>query len=340
MSTFVYPTSAELKGVEPDLLPVLTQDDPVFDIFPMETADAELLIWEKMDNWRGLMQYRGINGSPPLVSPPGQRQFFQTPSYYGEVSAIDEQELTRRRQFATWNVPIDVTDLVRQRHDFLLTRQIARVKKICWDLLTTGVVNVYDAKGTLAETYSYTQRVYNPTVLWSTPGSSTPLLDFRNVQLLQVGYSLDLGAGAMAFMNRITFNNLIQNTNNADIYGRRTEGLGTFNSLDQINTLWMKDDLPQIKIYEDGYIDEATGTFTRYLPTGYVVVVGKRPMRMALGAFRMTRNANNMDLSPGAYVKVIDRGEMQVPRTIEVHRGFNGGPILYYPSGVIVMKVM
>ena len=53
----------------------------------------------------------------------------------------------------------------------------------------------------------------------------------------------------------------------------------------------------------------------------------------------MTRNANNAGASPGMYVKVVDKGEDEVPRQIEVHLGFNGGPAVYYPSAVVKMAV-
>jgi hypothetical protein len=53
----------------------------------------------------------------------------------------------------------------------------------------------------------------------------------------------------------------------------------------------------------------------------------------------MTRNANNPDLAPGPYMRVIDTGEIVIPRSIEVHDGHNGGPVIYFPSAVVVMSV-
>jgi hypothetical protein len=97
MSVFTFPTAAELRSVEQELLPSLIANDDVFDVFPMRNADADLLMFDKKDNWLGLMQVRGLNGSPPLVRRPGAKRFIQTPSYYGEVAVIDETELTRRR---------------------------------------------------------------------------------------------------------------------------------------------------------------------------------------------------------------------------------------------------
>jgi hypothetical protein len=52
----------------------------------------------------------------------------------------------------------------------------------------------------------------------------------------------------------------------------------------------------------------------------------------------MTRNANNPNMKPGAYMKVFDRGEATVPRSIDVHDGHNGGPCIYYPSALVKLS--
>jgi hypothetical protein len=338
MANYTFPTPAELRTVEQELIPSLTAADPVFDVFPMKNNDTDLLIWEKKDNWLGLMQNRGLNGRPPIVKPPGAKQFIQTPSYYGEVRAIDEIELTRRRRFGSLTATINLDDLVREAQDFLLMRQLNRIRKTCWDLLTTGVTIVLDASGVVVEEYTYTQRIYNAAVTWATSATATPLLDFRNVALQSAGYSVSFGPGAKAYMNQFTANNLFGNTNNADIYGRRTAGLGTFNSPKQVNELLTGDNLPSIVIYDRGYLDD-NSVFQRFIPTGKVIVVGERISGVSLGEFRMTLNANNPNMESGPYTKVIDRGDHIVPRIIEVHRGFNGGPVMYFGSAVIVMNV-
>jgi hypothetical protein len=75
------------------------------------------------------------------------------------------------------------------------------------------------------------------------------------------------------------------------------------------------------------------------VPNNKVVVVGKRSMGQRIGAFRLTRNVNNADMSPGVYQKVIDWVDKKVPRTIEVHDGVNGGPVIFYPGSIVVMTV-
>ena len=54
-------------------------------------------------------------------------------------------------------------------------------------------------------------------------------------------------------MNMKTYNYLASNINPADIYGRRTTGLGTFEGIGQINELFTRDDLPNFVVYDEGY---------------------------------------------------------------------------------------
>src|SRR5438046_2228521 len=106
MSTFVYPTSSELITVAQDKTPRLTKDRPIFDIFPIRSVDSHLLRWEQKDNYLGLQQIRGLNGDPARVSRVGGKVYQMEPGVYGEFLRIDEQELTTRRQWGSYNAPI------------------------------------------------------------------------------------------------------------------------------------------------------------------------------------------------------------------------------------------
>jgi len=67
-------------------------------------------------------------------------------------------------------------------------------------------------------------------------------------------------------------------------------------------------------------------------------VVGKRPGGQMVGEYRMVRNANNPNDAPGAYTHVIVPKD-HLPVSIQVHDGHNGGPVIQYPSSVVVMSV-
>lgn len=338
MATFVYPSAAEIQQIAQDKMPRLTQDRPIFDIFPMRNVNESLLVWEQLDNFKGLQQVRGLAGQPQRVTAVGLRQYQMQPGIYGELMNVNETELTTRRVAGTWGSPIDITDLVLEKQDQLLQRRLDRIEYIGWTLLATGTFSIPNSGGGVIHTDTFPIQTFTATNGWSNTSSSTPLADFSSVQLLSRGHSVDFGAVATAFMNRATFNNLRSNNNASDLYGRRTQGLGTFNNLQGINQLLMGDDLPQIVVYDQGYLDESSN-FQPFIPANKVVVVGKRPAGQPIAEYRMTRNANNPDLAPGPYMRVIDTGEIVIPRVIEIHDGHNGGPVVYFPSAIVVMSV-
>jgi hypothetical protein len=336
-ATYSYPSAATLREIEQDKLPNLLLADPIFDVFPVTTADDDLLIWEQSDNYVGLQQIRGLNGQPARVQLVGAKQYMARPGVYGEFIAIDEMSLTRRRQYGTFATPIDISDLVMQAQDQLLGRRIDRIKYIGWNLLTTGTFSVASPVGGVAHTDSFALQTYDAATSWATAGSSTPLADLRAMQLLSRGRSVDFGPRATLWVNRVTANHLLSNTNAADIGGKRTSGLANIMSMGEVNTLLTGEGLPNIAIYDEGYLDDG-GTFQPWLADLTGVLVGARSNGAAIGEYRMTRNASNADLSPGPFTAVIDSAVVnggRPPRTIEVHDGHNGGPVLFHPSAII-----
>jgi hypothetical protein len=335
-STFTYPTNSRLREIERVQFPEQTLDDPIFRLFPVVNEDASTLIWEQEDNYLGLTQVRGLNGAPPRVKRVGGRRYVMEPGVYGEYTEIDEAEVTNRRPYGTYNATIDVGDLVRRCQDQLRHRQVQRVRKVLWDLLGYGYFTVLDARGVVAHQDAYTQRVATSTVTWATAATATPLADFRAVALLARGYGTSFGSGSMAFMNQQTANYLLANTHAADLYGRRSAGLSTLNTMQLVNQLWAGEGLPEIVVQDDGYHDD-NGTFQLFIPDNKVIVVGRRANNAPLGDFAMTRNASNVGMAPGPYIKAVENDEP--PMAIRVHYGFNGGPRIYFPGSVVVMSV-
>jgi hypothetical protein len=258
------------------------------------------------------------------------------PGVYGEFSLIDERQLTTRRPWGQFNGRIDATDLVLEEQNRLLARRIDRIESICWTLLATGTFSVANLN-VVMHTDSYTMQTFSAGVAWGTPATATPLADLRAVQLKSRGYSVDFGGRSRLYMNRTTFNQILSNINANDLGGRRVAGLQTVNGPNALNEVLSADDLPNIVIYDQGYLDE-TGTFQLYIPNNKAILVGARTDGSPVGEYRMTLNANNPGMSSGPYMKTVDDPD-RVPRSIEVHDGHNGGPIIYFPSAVVVLTV-
>jgi hypothetical protein len=337
MPNFIYPTNEDLQLIAQTKIHALAMDDPIFEHFPTVNVDSHVLSWEQRDSYRGLAAVRGLNGQPKRVNAVGGNKFTIEPGIYGEYMTIDEAELTTRRQWGSYNTPINITDLVLEKQDQLLSRRIDLIRSILWTLVTTGTFTVANELTQTQYSGTYSIQTFTAGVSWGTPATATPLANFRAVQLLSRGFSVSFGAGARAYMNRVTFNKMISNTNSADIAGRRTSGLNTVLNLGEVNAVLAGEDLPMIVVHDGGYLNSA-GTFVPLIADDKAVVIGQRPANAPVGDYAMTRNANNPNLEPGPYMRVVD-DEDDVPRLIQVHDGHNGGPRIYFPSAVVKMSV-
>jgi hypothetical protein len=332
MTDFVFPSSVALAMASQELLPRMMAGRAGFDILPMRSVDQHLLEWEQIDNYVGLQQVRGLNGDPIRVKPVGGKRFAMVPGTYGEFKTIDELQLTTRRPWGTFAGSINVTDLVGPIQNELLGRRLDRIEFIIWTLLITGTFSVAEGSSVL-HTDSYTTQT-DSWSQWSSASAGTPLKDIRAAQLKARGYSVNFGASARLYMNQVTFNQLLANTNAADVGGRRVTGFNTINGPDQLNEVLSADNLPNIVIYDQGYLNDA-GTFVPFIADSKILMVGARTDGAPVGEYLMTRNANNPNMEPGPYMKIVD-DPLRVPRTIEVHDGHNGGPVLYHPAALVL----
>jgi hypothetical protein len=335
MATYAFPDSLAIQQIAQDYLANLTMNDPVFKILPLRNVDEAFLRWEQKDNYRGLQAVRGINGEPVRIKRQGLKQYLMSPGVYGEFDEIDEVELTNRRALGTFGTPVNITDLTTEAQERLTKRQVDRLKGIAWTALTTGTFAISTENGPVLHTDSFSLQTFTASPGWRTYATATPLADFRSVKLKHRGHSVSFGPDATAYMNSVTLNNLLTNGNQADIYGRRTAGLGTFNNLQSINQLFQGDLLPTIQEYDDGYYDDA-GTFNTWIPDNMVVVIGKRLTGESVGEFRFTRNAMNANAAPGPYM-IITESE-RPPKKIRVDAGWNGGIVIWFPSAICIMN--
>jgi hypothetical protein len=348
MATFTYPSSAELIEIAQDKMPRLIQDRPIFDIMPISSQDENVLMWEQDDNYQGLQQVRGLDGAPRRVKKTGMNRYSMIPGVYGEYEVIDETEITTRRRAGSFGTPVDISDLVMKVQDKLLLRRLDRIELIGWTLILTGTFSVSSPEGTLMHTDTFPLQSFAASTPWSTWASATPMADLRTIQLKSRGHSVDFGRKAKLFVNRKTANDILSNSNATDLYGRRTGQAagpalppgGTLNTIKDVNAVLMDQDLPEIVIYDQGYLSDGTdgnaaGSFQLFIPNGEAVLVGVRPAGQTIAQYRYTRNANMPDAAPGAYMRVIDTADYKVPRTVEVHDGHNGGPVIFFPSGIV-----
>jgi hypothetical protein len=349
---FIYPTSFEMRT----LLPVLEQRDRAsrlgLRIMPIRRVNAAKVRWRQRDNSWGLQHLRGLDGVPTLVTRVGEKSFEYTPGVFGEYEMVTETELTERSgSVDVRTTVIDVGDLVAECDDQLIQREDDRIESSNWAVLTTGTISIKIAGPNgqqVGYTSTYTIQTFTAAVAWATIATATPLKDFQTVSLLGVGKGVNFGAGANAYMNSVTGNNMLNNTNANDLAGRRAEMGSTIDNIPEVNRFLVGRASPPITLYDQGYPSDAAGTYTKFIPDNKVVVVGQKPGAASVGYYVITRNAN-ANYQPVSYRFVLDfangggagggNAPKKVPPHIEVHRGHNGGPTMEYPSAVVLMNV-
>lgn len=363
-ATLAYPTNFELNVILQVMIPQMVAQDPVLGpagLFPMDTTEFAKVMWEQMDNFWGLTQLRGVGGQPGRVQNVGVGQFEADPGYYGDVANITEEEMLKWRKPGSLNEPWDLTARIMVRMQQLITNALNRVRSVIWTLLATGTFSVASPSG-LLHTDTFAIQTFTTTHPWSASTTATPLGNYRDVVLLHRGTSGTFDSGATSFMNRKTFNYLDNNNNTADLFGRRTAGLETVEGLKAINYVLLKDDLPTVVVYDEGYLTAANPGnalaantyFTPFIPDNKVIVLGKRPGGQQCGKAIFTRNATTLSTGRGGdgagdfvqneytgfVIKVVDHGEtMAVGRAVDVGLSFNWAPTLEYPSQVVAMDV-
>jgi hypothetical protein len=344
---FIYPTSYESMRIEPDLIAAGRAGRLGFDIMPFVSRNAAKVRWTQQDNYFGLQQLRGMDGQPTHVQRVGEKTYEYEPGVFGEFIDITETELTNRAgSVDVAATPIDVSDLVVSADAQLIGREFDRMESSIWALLSTGTISIKIAGVNgiqVGYTDTYPIQTFTAGVAWGTFATAVPIRNYQSVQQLGLGHTVDLGAGAISYMNSVTSNNLLNNQNANDLAGRRIGGGNSVNTLADVNKYFLGQNLPQIQVYDGGYIPVLNGSFTKFIPDNKSVVVGKRPSGARVGEYQMTRNASN-GFKPGSYRYIIDRAngvnaEKRTPANLEVHRGHNGGPAIYFPSAVVLMNV-
>lgn len=342
MPNFEYPTSAQLTTLAEEKMINLTTNDPIFMLAPIENSADPFLIWEQSVFTGGLQAGRGIGGAPTRVKLDGFTRNVTEPGYYGEFITLSEQDLTVRRAMGDWSRKVSIADLVMKAQDKLLYRRLNRIKKTLYDLFTDGNF-VVTRDNIVMHQGSIDLQTVTAGVAWSNLDTATPLANLRTAQMLVRGTGSSVDARSIAMMNRVTFNNMIANRNTNDLGGRQGYNLQNGYSINQLNQILTGMDLPQIRIQDDSYTDES-GNEQFWLADGEVLIKCSRSDGENPGAYRFTLNSNTPNATGiGAYQYVIDRGEsgpgQQIPRTIEIHDGHNGGPCVFRPTAAIKMNV-
>jgi hypothetical protein len=347
---FTFPTNVSLDLV---LQEYVVQRDKLrgLQLAPFIDLLTQKVRWDIRDNVRGLTKTHVMGTNPQLGKRPGSKTKEYTPFYFKEEDVIKEDEILRSRELGTLGGVVSIDTEVALTMKNRVDRNFLRAESLIWQMLT-GLITLDDANVKASETFPIqTLDASN----WGDLSNGAPLKDFMDVQLLFPGSGAS-AAGAMAFMNQKTANNLLRNNNAADIRGYQTrQFIASTYGVADANKILTDRNLPNIEVYNEGYYDDA-GVFQFFIPDDKVVVMGKRGQGEVCCNFGLTpslhRTKNGMP-APGffsfitvnggpnngaAQIDLQQLGQDGNPK-IGIIGGMYGGPMCWYPRSIVRMDV-
>lgn len=344
IANYLYQSKPTMIQVANTLILGIATSNPIFKYFyPIKDRNSVRLQWTIEDNNKGLMALRGAGGKPTRVNPNGLQAFDTTPGVFGEYTEIDEIQLLELGVGvpAGSGITIDVRGEIARRQALLLVREKNRMRQMAWTMARTGQLGVPLPGGGIGYREAVTRQTFTVDLLWTNKATAHPLANFMSLQQQYgIGTSNNFGMQAFSLMNTYTAQLLFTNTNPNDWGGKRTLGGGTVQGMGYYDIIRADLMLPQIIIWDDGYLDE-NGAFQLDCPNGEVLIGAARPDSELPGEFSLTYNA--ISGAPGAYSLVKDftneNEDGAIPPRLEVHAGFNGGLVESRPSQIVRMIV-
>lgn len=341
------PTTLEIQGavklrkLAQLYLPRQLSSRVLLDIFPFVKDPSTKLVYERDQQYTGLQGAVGLGGRATPVNKRGFDQWVVEPGYYRDAWTIDEEELTNLRDTGKWDEFKNYDKQAASGTEHLVQRFLDRAEVSISQLIMTGSFTAADKAGVIKDRQVFNVPQYTPSTLFSDLTNSQPLNYIRDlIPSLELGKSVRFQKGYM-LMSRPTLNLILKNQNATDLNGRRLTYGQTVNSEKELNELFVSNDLPPAKVYDEGYYPGPAGpaaNFTRFLTNGKIVMVGVRTDGEQLGEYRLTRCAQNGEnAGPGEWYQVEDR-RTRDPVSVILRAGHAGGPVPYYTEGFAVIN--
>lgn len=329
-----------------EIMPLLIQQDAskkkLLQIFPLTPANEWKLVYERLQVGVGLQGGRGVGGELSPVPKRGIDQMAVDPGMFGDKYVITEDELNKLRdvgdltKFSTYDKQVNWGTI--DMKDRAIHRYCVNIA----NMLLNGVCRSTNAIGREVDVQVYNIPQYTPSTLFSDLASATPLRYLRDlIPALELGVSANFRDGSM-LMSRPTANLILNNSNAADLGGKRLAAGSTFNSIEDVNKILAANDLPTIETVDDGYYPGPVqsgrpSNFTRYFTNGKILLAGKRDDGAPLGEYRLCRAMQNAGGKGGEWYTVEDNTQ-RAPWNLILNMGHNGGAVPFYPEGFAVIN--
>lgn len=346
-----FPTNAELNEV----IQAFKADPQSYigmNILPVKESFSQRVRWDERDRDRGMTAPHVMGTDPKTDTRQGSKTHEYEPIPFKETDLIKEDEILRSRELGTLAGTLDLSGEIARISKNRFDKTMARIEKLRWDTLK-GAIHINENGVKVDETFPI--QTPSPLVDWDSLDTATPLKDFNAWKLLFRGTGAS-ARGAVAYMNQVTANMLLENTNADDLQGFQNSNFVNLPySVEEANKIFTARGLPTIQVYDEGWIDE-NDEYTPFLDDAEVIVVGKRPSGQTVGDFMSTPSLHvnrNGQSAPGYFsivevngnpseqvgaVSVSQLGAAKNPK-VEVTGGIYGGTRLIYPKSVLYIQV-
>lgn len=318
------------------------------EILPDNESMYQIVEWDERDADRGLTAPHVMGTDPKTDVRQGSKKHSYTPLCFKETDILKESEILRSRELGTLNGTLDMSREVAKIAKDRFVKTEGRKEKLRWDTLK-GQISINENGVVVEETFNV--QGYSFTTGWDVLDDATPLRDLNAMKLLFRGTGAS-AQGAKLYVSQETANFLLENNNPDDLKGFQNSNFVRVGySVEDVNKILTARGLPEIVVYEGGYIAE-NGDFKQFLETGDFVLVGKRPAGQSVGDWMSTpslHNHKNGMPAPG-YFSIIEvngqpseqvgavsfdqLGSSKNPK-VEITGGEYGGTRLIYPKSVI-----
>ena len=342
--------SYEFVQLVREVLQTVPQDMEGLKLMPDDNRSTNQFALLKPRPFRGIPNWRGLDGNAKPSRAPFSYEnnvCFIRPGYWAEFQEIDERMLRMVAQPGTHSAPFDLVEYERQLM-FDISMKLHQLKEtLIWQALVNGYVEERNDDGLIvwSQRYKITRATF--TVSACDRQNSTPLADLACIAQSVIGTTNAMfDSSAVMYANSRTWECLLRNTNPLDIGRMSLSACCDAVGMARLAQFFAARNLPQPKVYNGFYLDNQSRP-NFYIPTGKIVMIGRRSDGQRLGAFyqppTLIQAGNVTQGAHGTYVVRQDnaapdsRMEWRGKRIIRWTYGLEGIPVIEYPTSVIVV---
>lgn len=354
MLTLTYPTNVQLDRLLQEYVVDLSDLVGLNEFAPIIGFDYQEVRWDELDSDFGMTAPHGMDSDPRIDKRPGSKTRSYEPIPFKESDVIKESELLKARQLGTLGGVVSIDTLVARVMKSRADKTKIRAEWCVWQM-AQGLLDIEENGVKVTEAFPV--QTFDTQVAWDQYATATPLKDIQDAAMQFRGPTGATGEGAFAYVNRKTLNDVLNNKNDDDLWGFRSQNfLALTFSTKEVNSIFEARGLPTLRLYDGGYVDK-NKQFQFFIPDDVVIIKGKRQLNQVVANFATTptlhrkKKDGNMDNgffsileingrpnTGSSSVNLNDLGEAANPN-IKHTGGVYGGPVCWYPRSIIKMDV-